>query len=336
MSASNRIALGAALVATISSSSPLAWAQATASGAEPVRLTWERAPDAESCPDASVIEADVTRRLGASPFRPDATDSIDVHVTREQGEWNALIEERSGDGPPLGSRVVTSAADSCDSLALAVGLAIALMIRARASSEQAVPPKVLPPPPAPPPLPCPDCPKPRSPDDERHVAAFASVVGALGVLPRAALGAALSSRVPVAEHASFFASLTLLPEQKATGTSAETAFGATFGGLSGCYDTKNVARFRFSACASVLLGALHVIVWDPTPVRPGASFWGAGSLGLRADWMPARPLHVLVGVDGFVPFARHTYVVDDAGGVETAFEQPAWGGLVSAGLGVEL
>jgi hypothetical protein len=338
MNAGKRIALGAALVATISCSSPVAWAQATASGAEPVRLTWERAPDAESCPDASVIEADVTRRLGESPFRPDATDSIDVHVTREQGEWNALIEERSGNGPPLGSRVVTSAADSCDSLALAVGLAIALMIRARASSEGVDPAQAAPkaPPPAPPPPPCPDCPKPKSPDDERHVAAFASVVGALGVLPRAALGAALSGRVPVAEHASFLASLTWLPEQKTTGTSAETAFGATFGGLSGCYDTKNVARFRFSACASVLLGALHVIVWDPTPVRPGASFWSAGSLGLRADFMLARPLHLLVGVDGFVPFKRHTYVVDDAGGVETAFEQPAWGGLVSAGLGVEL
>jgi hypothetical protein len=231
---------------------------------------------------------------------------------------------------------VTSSADSCDSLALAVGLAIALMIRARASSDAIDPPKAPPPPPAPLPPPAPDCPKPSSLDSERHVATFASVVGALGILPRAALGAALSGRVPVAEHASFLASLTLLPEQRTEDTSAETAFGATFGGLSGCYDSKNVARLRFSACASVLLGALHIIVWDPTPVRPGASFWGAASAGLRADWMPARPLHLLVGVDGFVPFERQTYVIEDGGGVETAFEQPAWGGLVSAGLGVEL
>jgi hypothetical protein len=283
-----------------------------------------------------VIEADVTRRLGDSPFRAGASDSIDVHVTREQGEWNALIEERSGNGPPIGSRVVRSAADSCDSLALAVGLAIALMIRARASSDAVEAPKTaLPPPPpaVPPPAPCP---KPSMPANERHVAAFASVVEALGILPRAALGAALSGRVPVAEQASFFASLTFLPEQRRTDAGAEMAFGATFGTLSGCYDSKNVARLRLSACASVLLGALHVIVWNPTPVRPGASLFSAASVGVRSDWMPVRPLHLLVSVDGFVPFERHTFVVDVAGTPETAYEQPAWGGLVSAGLGVEL
>lgn len=334
MSRGRRIAFAAALVATISWSPHSAWAEPAATGAEPVRLVWERAPDAESCPEASVIEADVTRRLGESPFRPDASDSIDVHVTREQGEWNALIEERSGNGPPIGSRVVTSTADSCDSLALAVGLAIALMIRARASSDAVEAPKSAPPPPAPPPPP--PCPKPSVPADERHVAAFASVVEALGILPRAALGAALSGRVPVAEQASIFASLTFLPEQRRSDAGAETAFGATFGGLSGCYDSKNVARLRFSACASLLLGALHVIVWNPTPVRPGASLFSAASVGVRSDWMPVRPLHLLVSVDGFVPFERHTFVVDVAGTPETAYEQPAWGGLVSAGLGVEL
>ncbi|HEX6765489.1 MAG TPA: hypothetical protein VF103_08435, partial [Polyangiaceae bacterium] len=77
----------------------LAWARA-ASAQEtaahfPVRLDWTRAPNAESCPEASVIEADVTRRLGTNPFSADAPGSIDVSVARERGEWSALIEDRS-------------------------------------------------------------------------------------------------------------------------------------------------------------------------------------------------------------------------------------------------
>jgi len=134
-------------------------AQPSEPSPEPVRLSWTRAPEAEACPEASVIEADVTARLGANPFRPDAPGSIDVALTRERGEWTALIEDRSDGGAPAGSRVVTSAAESCDSLALAVGLAIALMIRARASepvvAEEPVPiaPAVAP---AVPPAPCDD------------------------------------------------------------------------------------------------------------------------------------------------------------------------------------
>jgi hypothetical protein len=316
-----------------------ALAQGTTTAKAPVRLGWTRALNAESCPEASAIEADVTRRLGENPFSPDAPGSIDVSVAHERGEWTAVIEDRTAGGPaggpPAGSRIVTSAAESCDSLALAVGLAVALMIRERASSE---PVEVKKPEPAPPPLaPAePRCPRKPSCDERRHVAAFANAVAAFGVLPHASFGGALGSRIPLADHASLIASLTFLPEQRTGDDSGDSAFGATFGGLSGCFDSSAIGPLRFSGCASVLLGALHVVVWTPAPVEPGASFWGAGALGARTDWTPVTPIHLLVGVDALIPFERRTYVVELEGGSETAFTEPAWGGLVSAGLGVEL
>jgi hypothetical protein len=329
----------ATLMATLSASfePALASAEPVTTAPHPVRLVWTRALGAEACPEASIIEADVTERLGTNPFSPDAPGSIDVHVARDAGVWTALIEDRPTGGAPEGSRVVTSTAESCESLALAIGLAVALMIRARTTAEPSEAPK--PAPAAPPELPSPPPavvvgPSPHA--SSRHVAVFASAVGALRVLPRAAVGPSVAGRVPVADHASLLASLTFLPEQRSHTAGADVGFGATFGGLAGCYDSSALARFRFSGCASALLGALHVIVHDPAPLAPGARFWGALSLGLRSDWTVAEPVHLLVGVEALVPLKRRSYVVERDGGTQAAFVEPPWGALASAGLGVEL
>jgi hypothetical protein len=331
--------LQAALMATLPvlSGPAIASAESMTTAPHPVRLVWTRALGAEACPEASIIEADVTQRLGANPFSPDAPGSIDVHVARDAGVWTALIEDRPTGGPPEGSRVVTSTAESCDSLALAVGLAVALMIRARTTPEPSEAPKAAPPaPPEPSSLPPPVIFEPPPREPSRHVAVFASAVGALRVLPRAAVGPSVSGRVPVADHASLLASLTFLPEQRSHTAGADVGFGATFGGLAGCYDSNALARFRFSGCASALLGALHVIVHDPAPLAPGARFWGALSLGLRSDWTVAKPVHFLVGVEALVPLQRRSYVVELDSGTRAAFVEPPWGALASAGLGVEL
>ncbi len=302
-----------------------------------MRLVYTRSPEAEACPEASVIEADVTARLGESPFRSDAVDSIEVHVGRERGEWSALIEEHAGSGPPTGSRVVTSAAESCDSLALAVGLAIALTIRARSSAESVETAKPVAPPPVAPavvpaPPPCPDATKKVS----RHVGVFANVIGAIGILPRMAFGGGLVGRVPFADEGSLAVGLNFLPEQRTTSDVGEFGFGATFADLSGCYGIRPTERVRFSACAALLLGALHVVVADPVPVDTGASFWGAAAAGLNADFSPTGPLHLLLSAEGAVPFERYSYEVESEGRSEAVFVQPRFATVMSAGIGVEL
>jgi hypothetical protein len=301
-----------------------------------VRLVYTRAPEAEACPEASVIEADVTARLGENPFHFDALDSIEVRVGRERGEWSALIEERAGSGPPTGSRVVTSAAESCDSLAAAVGLAIALMIRARSNPEPVETKPVVPPPVAPVVVPAaPPC-VDHERKNERHVGVFANVIGAIGILPRAALGASLLGRIPFADEGTFAVGLSLLPEQRTSAASGEFGFGATFADVAGCYGIHPAEPVRFSACAALLFGALHVVVADPVPVDTGASFWGAAAAGLNADFAPAGPLHFLLSVQGAVPFERYSYVVELEGRSETVFVQPRFATVMSAGIGVEL
>lgn len=303
---------------------------------EPVRLVYTRSLEAEACPEASVIESDVTARLGESPFRSDAPDSIEVHVRRERGEWSALIEEREGSGPPAGSRVVTSSAESCDSLALAVGLAIALMIRARSSAEAAPEVKPVAPPPVAPVVvpPAPPCPDP--PRDEPHAGVFARVVGAIGVLPRAALGASVLGRVPFAEHGSIAVGMTFLPEQRTSSAIGDFGFGATWGEVTGCYGIHPAESVRISACATALFGALHSVVSDPVPVETGASFWGAAGVGLQADFEPIEPIHLLLSVEGALPFERYSYVVALEGRSEPVYTQPRIATILGAGIGVEL
>jgi len=171
---------------------------------------------------------------------------------------------------------------------------------------------------------------------ERHVGAFASAVGAFGILPRAALGVSVSGQVPVSDHASFALGLTFLPEQRTTSGIGDFAFGATWGELRGCYDFGRAGPFRFAACAAALLGALHVVVSNPAPVEPGGAAWGAAALGLATDFTPTEPLHLLVRIDGLLPFQRRSYVVDSGGRSETVFVEPQWAALLSTGIGVEL
>jgi hypothetical protein len=327
---------GAAVLAIALFATSTAGAQ-TAAAAEattraPVRLALTRAPGAETCPDAPVVEADVARRLGSSPFTRDASRLIDVTISRERGEWSARIEDRPGGGAPTGSRVVTSSAESCESLALAVGLAVSLMIRAQ--EETLAPAKAVPPPAC---APCPakvPCESEKHPDID-HVAAFAGVVGALGLLPRAAFGPVLETRVPIVPRASLLVSLAFLPEQRTKDGDTDFSMGSSFGSIGGCYDLVN-GELDFSACGSVLLGAIHVVVRNPEPVEPGQEFWSAGSVGFRSDWSPLEPLHIALGVGAFVPFARNSYVVERDGATDVAFTEPAWGGVGTISIGVEL
>lgn len=305
-------------------------AEAAERGIEPVRLTWTRAPGAESCPDGAAIEADVARRLGANPFRHDAAGAIDVHVSYEQGVWTAAIQFRPSDGPP-GSRSVTSTAPTCESLALAAGLAISLTIRERASAE--------PEPPAPESPRCPECPPPEPPralpDEREHAAVFLAGTAALGVLPRAAFGPSIVGRVPLGERVSVSGTMTFLPEQRVNAANASFGFGATYGGLVPCFAFLDGELASASVCASLLAGALHVVVRDATPLGPGARMWAAGALGLRLDWNPSGPWHVVLGADALARIQRHDYVVERGAGADTVFTEPAVGALLSLGVGVE-
>jgi hypothetical protein len=327
------LATGAALAATVLLALDEANAQAQSSGANGLRLTWTREEAAASCPDTPSIEADVVRRLGWDPFTPGAARALDVRVTREGGTWRAVIEYRTSDGTLAGSRVVTSSAETCDSLAAAAALGIALIVR---TSTPEPPPAAPDSGPANPPVPAPctptDCPKVS--DSKPHAGVFAAGAGALGILPGFAPGGALVGNVPLAEHVLLTVSAVLLPEVRREDDVGSYAFGGAFGSVGACYAAKFGERVSIAGCASLELGSVHVVVFEPEPVGPGARFWGAGAVGPRLDWNPTGVLHALFGVELLVPFTRRSFDVRRADGSQTTvFEQPAVGALFLVGVG---
>jgi hypothetical protein len=159
-------------------------------------------------------------------------------------------------------------------------------------------------------------------------------MGAFGVLPRTVLGASVLGRVPLSERFSLTGSVAFLPEQRVTAAGGAYGFGATFGGLTPCFDVLEGERAAASVCVSVLLGAVHAVVLDAAPLGPGARLWAAGALGVRFDWNPSGGVHLLAGADALAPFRRHDYVVERADAEETVFSEPAAGALVTLGIGV--
>jgi hypothetical protein len=323
--------LAAGVLAALTPVSAHAQAQAqTLTSPEGMRFVWNRGPEAASCAEASEVEADVVKRLGWNPFSPDGKSSIECHVTREDGVWTAAIEERDEQGARAGYRVVTSPAESCASLGSAVGLAIALIVRSRgATPPPPPPPAVIPTPP-----PCPPC-KQEIPEKEGVRASWSvSGIGAIGVLPKAAFGASLDAAVSLSRSVSLAADVSFLPEVSETSSLGEFGFGATWGTLGACYDVEFGADVGMSGCVSAMVGTMHVAVYEPTPVKGGAHVFAGATAGPALRWRFAPPAHLALGVDGFFPFKRTSFLVEDAGTTESLYEQPAAGVLFTLGVGV--
>jgi hypothetical protein len=88
-----------------------------------------------------------------------------------------------------------------------------------------------------------------------------------------------------------------------------------------------------STCVSATLGALHVAVYDPIPVEPGAELFAGLVAGPELRFSPAPPLDLVFGVSAFVPIKRTSFLVETSGGTETLFTQPAVGALFKLGAG---
>jgi hypothetical protein len=173
------------------------------------------------------------------------------------------------------------------------------------------------------------------PDDREHATVVVAGVAAFGVLPRAAFGASILGRVPVVKRLAVSGAMTFLPGQRVSAAGGSYEFGATLGGLTPCFALLHATRASASVCASLLVGALHVVVLDATPLGPGARLWAAGGLGVRFGWNPSGPVHLMLGADALAPVRRHDYVVERAASAETVFAEPPIGALLTLGVGVE-
>lgn len=157
--------------AALAQQSNITPAQAAAS------LAYNRGEGADTCPDEAVLKDAVHRQLGYAVFeRTPVTRVIDVSVVRVRGRFVARLSLRSDIGEALGSREIESRGTTCEELASALGLAIALALdptpMMTASSSEPAPTPVAENPsgsvvaecpaatPCPEPAACPVCPAP--------------------------------------------------------------------------------------------------------------------------------------------------------------------------------
>ena len=238
------------------------------------RLQVVRADGAGSCPSASDIERDVSRRLRRHPFSEAGERGIDVVLERSDGKWQAKLYLRVDAGDADAARLIESDAAECAELGKAVALAVALAIAPELPAE-----------PEPEPKPEPVCPPPRlvaaPPKASLHGAAALRLLFSPNVLPHRSFGSALSvslrGDLVGANFGGFF-----YPESELQQAAAQLGFGISAAFASGCLWARTREPQVWS-CIGARAGLLHAVVYAPEPNRPGDHFWWAASseLGLR-------------------------------------------------------
>lgn len=311
-----------ALVACIASAQVAAAQGEPASG---VRFDFSRDAQADGCPSGEVIRGAVRDRLGRDPFVGDPIRIIEGHV-RNDGGLVAEIVVRTSDGELVGRRELRSDEPSCESLADAIVLAVALTIDPNALLASR-PPEPVEPPREPDPSPRVEAPPPVPVEDRSPTGglALALAVGA-GLLPSVSVGPALIASIDVLPWMSVEAGLTLWPEQ----SEADAGFGLTTGRLAICF-VPLASDLRVLLCAGGQAGALHQVVRIPEPVDPGQRFWAAVSAAATFELRIVGPLMARAGLELVVPLVRDRFVT---GAAAEIFEPSAVAGAGHAGLGV--
>jgi hypothetical protein len=288
-----------------------------------------------TCLDATELIEHVETWLGTATV--DAEFTVDVHGSRDQPRVVQFQTLRSG--RVIAARRFDPGPERCDHLHAALGLAIAMAIKASLVEEIAGGP----PPPKPPEAPNATTIRAAPPPAARSQSAASTTSWAIGADGLAALAAlpdpafGLDVRLERALGSSFSVRLGLL---------ALASFGARFPqGAPGRFDTwllaprgdlcaavEASARLRVRGCMGATVGAIHASGYD-LPAAEGAFVrWIAVANGLDGELDLTKNWAVDAGVTLFLPVARNSIVVrDPAGRVLEERDLAAVGGLVDLG-----
>lgn len=361
MSARAARAVGAVLCAGATLAPAAARAACDAGAAD---VSWVRLEGAEAeCPAAAQIRAEVSRRLRRELSATGKGLSIEAVVQGRPGAWSAQIRAEGCDGGPPTIRRLTDSAATCEPIATAATLLIALAIDPDADLSEpppapaaepptAEPPAAEPPPrpappapaatprPAEPPFPWPAAPPPRPPPAEAPPSASLSVtwrgLAALGLLPAPGPGAALSAEWSLPPRWTLSTGALWLPELRADDPTF--AFGVTAGWLGACVEALQGRAAALGVCGRFLAGSIYAVLYEDVdepqvvPTTPGARPWLSAAVGPRLAFRVVGPLRLEAGVDLLVPVTRYSFRVH--GDLPPAFEQPAVAGALFGGLGV--
>jgi hypothetical protein len=311
-------------------------------------VSWVRLEGAEICPTAARIRADVARRLEIEIGRPGEGRSIDAVVQGGPGRWTAQIRTR-GCELPEAVREISSKALTCESIASAATLMIALAIdpsaalRSPREAEVALRPAarapdlLLSPLPSPLPLSLPprETPPPTLTLPAARVETTVTLRGlaTAGLLPVVGAGVAWSAEWSVTPLLTLTSGLAWLPERRMADPTY--GFSLTAGWIGACAEVLRLPSVALGACGRVLAGAIDAVLYtNPavTPTAPGARAWGGLSAGLRLAVRVAGPLRVEAGIDLIAPLTRYAFALESP--AKPIFQQPPVTGAIFLGAGV--
>jgi len=304
---------------------------ASADVGQKVRLSWVRGPGAATCIDQPALEERIAARLGRAAFERDSARSVEAYVAREAHAWHADIHVRDASTGREATRELASESESCAALEAAVALAIALVIDPDmpASAPPLKTPILLPTPvavtrPAP-------QPEATAPARETTPSASFALRGTLasGLLPGAAGGIEATSSLAFGGWLVPSASAVFLPEHRTS--DLRFGFGLTALGLGACARSPERRTFAPGICANLWAGALHAVVYELTPLRPGQRAWAAASLAPSLRMSLGSRLFIEIGAEAMVPLIRDSFQVD--GWPEPVFQESLVATRAFAGIG---
>ena len=284
---------------------------AVADDALPVDLTWV-AP--EECPTREGVLADIARERGLARA-PGAHAVVRAEVTRdEHGRWRSALVVEAGN----------ARSESCDAVAAAAALIVAVTIEAGATPA---PPKV-----AAPALPVPSAPaaeaaaeravspakpRPGRAADSKLLLSFAGVVDS-GTLPvvaaglEAAAGWSYGSAIwrgrLVAAGEYFPAETGAVPSRP--GDRGHFTLVTASGRMCG---SRVVSAFEIAPCLGAEFDSMTGQGDGSTTTLHGTAQWVALLGSVLAAWHPLRFLALSLRLDAVAPLARPTFVVQALG-----------------------
>jgi hypothetical protein len=271
-------------------------------------LQVEARPGAEDCPDAEAL----SRRTAAhgTPRRLESSAlAIHVEFRRNDAGYEATV---STTGRTQGARELTAAGPTCDPLAAATSLVLAVLLDLRPPEEAKV--ERAPPPNEP-------TPKKAAPSLFRYVALgphASAAYGLLGSGPSAAFGGTTRLRLGYVEAELGGFSAVERSISYSTGF-ADLNLAAGSIGLCG-YPNPIGTAAELGACAAVLVGGMRASGRGFYADDDDAALWLAGRFGVTLALPLTRHWATRLGLDVLLPFRRYSVVVDRVGAV---FDPPA-------------
>ncbi|HEX4353413.1 MAG TPA: hypothetical protein VHZ95_10870 [Polyangiales bacterium] len=284
-------------------------ASASVARAEPEALQVERS-GAEACPDAAQLQARIEAIRGG-PL--DASSPYTVRFGRTGDAYSAVIEGQTGN-----ERTLTSNEATCDALAQATALTLALLFDAAPPPSAATKPPVaiIPPPSAASPAPI-----------ERRRDRLSLALGAaalIGIL-RPIAPALLADVSLTLERFRFAVAALWVPRQTislAPGRVSQSLWSADG---RACIAPWLAPPFRLDACSGALVGAIHAEGHGFTEDRERTRTFIALPFELSLGYV-GNSAGVELAAGLIVPLTRHEFAID---GLGAAYHPPPLAAMIS-------